>query len=100
MRRGRSVAEKYRPGNGSEGDGFFENWCSKCARDTAMREGKPVDECDDSELCPIIASALAFEIDDPQYPVEWIIDESGPTCTAFVLAGTELPCTHTIELFP
>jgi hypothetical protein len=30
------------------------------------------------------AMSMAFEIDDPEYPEEWVYDEDGrPKCTAF-----------------
>jgi hypothetical protein len=97
------VAEKYRPSNGSEGSAFFESWCSHCARDKSMREGAPFEECDDSEVCPIIANTFAYEVDDPKYPVEWIVDADGPKCTAFVPAGSDVPqprCEKTVDMFP
>ena len=49
----------YRPSNGTEGDIFFDNWCRHCARDKAMREGADFDECDDNELCDIIARTFS-----------------------------------------
>lgn len=46
-----------------------------------MREGADFDECDDNELCGIIAAAFRGPVK------EWIEDDSGPRCTAFVQAG-------------
>ena len=80
------MSELYRPGSGTEGEAFFENWCCNCARDKAMREGADFDECDDNELCELIAAAFRGPIK------EWIYDASGhPCCTAFVEAGNPIP---------
>lgn len=96
------MTKPYRPSNGTEGAFFHEHWCCRCARDKAMREGHEIDECDDDELCQIIADTFAYDIDHPKYPKEWIEDDEGiPTCTAFVRAGDPLPeiDTHTLDLF-
>lgn len=92
----------YRPSNGTDGAAFWEAGCCRCQRDKAMREGCDVNECDDNELCDIIANTLAFDIDEPGYPQEWRYDESGqPCCTAFVPAGALIPerDEHTLPLF-
>lgn len=93
----------YRPCNGMEGEVFFDHWCSQCARDRAMRDGDPVEECDDTQLCQIIADTFAYSEDDPRYPKEWVINDAGqPCCTAFIEAGQPVPephCEHTSDLF-
>jgi hypothetical protein len=97
------AGEKYRPSNGTEGDCFFAAWCCKCQRDKAMREGSNIDECDDNERCDIIANTMAYDLEDPEYPVEWQYGKDGqPCCTAFVTAGDAVPaprCEHTMDLF-
>lgn len=96
------MAEKYRPSSGTEGDGFFATWCMKCARDKSMSEGKDYDLCAPEEICPIIDNTFAYEVDDPKYPVEWIHDETGPKCTAFIPAEqgmTPERCALTIDMF-
>lgn len=91
------MAEKYRPSNGTEGDCFQAAWCEKCERDREYQEsngGKPG--------CEILARTMACDVDDPRYPIEWIVDADGPKCTAFILAGTDLPaprCTKTPDMF-
>lgn len=93
----------YRPSNGSEGCDFFEHWCTNCQRDKSMREGAPIEDCDDNEVCQIIGDTFAYEIDDPKYPKEWCYDDSGhPCCTAFVPAGQPIPQRDdkTIDMFP
>lgn len=92
------MIEKYLPSNGTEGDIFFDGWCSKCARDRSMRDGVSVEDCDGDELCDIIARAFfRGEVD------EWIYGPDGePMCTAFVPAGDKVPtprCEHTLDLF-
>lgn len=86
---------KYLPSNDSEGADFFDCWCRRCARAKAMREGAAFDECDDNELCPIIAASFLVPV------AEWVEDDYGPRCTAFVEAGTtvfELD-VYTLALF-
>ncbi len=89
------MSEPYLPSNGTEGHAFFESWCCHCQRDKAMREGADFDECDDNEKCEIIAASFRGPVP------EWIDDESGPRCTAFVKAGDTIPQidTHTLDLF-
>lgn len=60
----------YRPANGTEGFDFMDSHCGIC-------------ECWID--CSIDIKAMMYEIDDSEYPKEWIIQENGvPTCTAFV----------------
>jgi hypothetical protein len=66
----------YRPSNGTEGIDFQARWCDRCKRDAAYRAGT-------GNSCPIVAATLAYNIDEPSYPKEWIRDETGPRCTAF-----------------
>jgi hypothetical protein len=76
----------YRPSNGSEGEGFEEQWCERCERDVAFRAN------DEGYGCLILARALAHDITDPEYPREWCQDEAGtPRCTAFVEIGGKVP---------
>jgi len=61
----------YRPSNGTEGEGFIGIWCAACARDVGHN-------------CSILARTLMHDVDDPEYPKEWVEDNIGPRCTAFV----------------
>lgn len=62
----------YRPSSGTEGGDFCDAWCKRCKRDTAQLS------------CDILMRALAYPIDAPQYPKEWVRDASGAAlCTAF-----------------
>lgn len=82
----------YQPCNGTEGVVFTDAWCGGCARDKAMSEGKPIEECDDDEKCDIIALSMAYRITDSQYPKEWVFAHDGqPSCTAFVAVGDPIP---------
>lgn len=98
-----AAGQKYRPSNSVEGDIFFGHWCCKCARDKAMSEGLPIEECDDNQRCDIIARTFAHDIDEPEYPTEWKYDQHGqPCCSAFVPVGEAIPnprCERTNELF-
>jgi hypothetical protein len=97
------AGEKYQPSNGTEGAIFIDSWCVDCARDKAMREGADFDDCDDNELCEILAASFLYKVDDPRYPSEWQYDKQGqPCCTAFVRAESEIPvprCPLTIDMF-
>lgn len=80
----------YRPSSGTEGCGFYENWCSNCAKDKPMSEGKDFDECGPDEVCEIIALTMAYDITDPKYPKAWTYDKDGdPCCTEFVEVGQD-----------
>lgn len=64
--------ESYRPSNGTEGELFMDLWCAQCPRDS------------ESSPCPILLASMAFEVDDPKYPKEWVHDAAGqPSCTGF-----------------
>jgi len=83
------MAEKFRPSNGTEGEVFIGHWCCNCQRDV-------------DEGCPILGATFSFDIDHPDYPKEWVRDETGPKCTAFVELGEPLPtprCENTIDMF-
>jgi len=64
----------YRPANGTEGMDFMARWCERCIHD----------DYEKLKFCQILGATLAFYMNDPEYPREWIYDESGkPCCTAF-----------------
>ncbi len=77
----------YRPSSGDEGDGFMAQWCDRCIKDRAARQG------DYANGCQILARSLAFGLKDPEYPTEWRepvwhgrpgYAPWKPECTAFV----------------
>ena len=94
-------AVKFRPNSGTEGDIFFANWCHQCARDKGMSEGKDYDECTDDEMCKIIGASMCYDIEDAEYPSEWILKDGVPTCTAFIKVGEPVPFKDefTIDMF-
>lgn len=51
------MTTQWIPSNGTEGNQFINDWCSRCARDSVCNGQKTFDDCDDSELCPILAAA-------------------------------------------
>lgn len=90
----------YRPGSGTEGIGFYERWCFKCKRDAHMNSGKDWDQCEPHEICSIIGDTLAYEVDDPKYPKEWIYAQDGrPMCLAFESMDKPDRCEHTVDMF-
>lgn len=67
----------YRPSNGFEGMDFMDRFCERCRRDAAFQAGE-------GDSCEIAAATMAFDVDDPEYPKEWVTCETlGPRCTAF-----------------
>lgn len=90
--------EPYRPGSGTEGCDFQDQWCDHCARDAAFRDGG----YDDPALgCKILANTFVYAVTDPEYPKEWIYGKDGrPCCTAYT-QDPKLPvrCDKTIDMF-
>lgn len=74
-------SNKYRPSNGTEGESFMERYCYRCKHESPQAP------------CPIIGNTMAHDVDDEQYPTEWIYGADGkPTCTKFEpIAAPELP---------
>lgn len=63
--------KKYRPSNGTEGMMFQDKFCNKC---TKFRNGR----------CSIFNRSFFNDINDKNYPKEWVYDENNkPTCTSF-----------------
>jgi hypothetical protein len=61
----------YRPPNGEDGMIFMETFCDRCSKDI-------------TNACTILFGSLSYDIDDPEYPKEWVYDaDRNPTCTAF-----------------
>ncbi len=91
----------FKPSNNTDGERFFDSWCRKCARDKSMSEGKSIDDCAEFELCDIIVSSMIYQLDEAEYPRQWIYGENGPCCTSFVPVGEEVKhvCTNTLDLF-
>lgn len=92
---------QFVPYGSNEGCAFLDAHCANCARDKAIREGLEIDECDENELCEILAASFRGEA------VEWrIVDEDTPTertlCTSFVPVGQPIPtprCEGTVDMF-
>lgn len=88
--------KSYRPSNGTEGMSFIERQCGDCVHDKEQRETG-------ENGCSIIAAAMAFDIEDAEYPKEWVIDKDyGPMCTNYCyeknLPKTER-CKNTDDMF-
>jgi len=89
--------QQYTPSNGTEGEVFLDEWCRNCARDKSMREGAPLEDCDDNERCDIIAASYRGEAK------EWVYGSDGqPKCTAYHALGMPAPyrCAATGDMFP
>ena len=69
--------KKYRPSNGTEGEMFCDDFCYHCIHCDPDPEGK--------KQCEILLRSLCYDIDDPEYPIEWTYNEKDePTCTNYV----------------
>ncbi len=93
------MSTPYRPSNGTEGEGFIYSFCCQCAHSEHLQPGA---RDTDPAGCPILDLTFLHDVDDPEYPKQWIQDESGPRCTAFVPEGQPLAtprCTQTEDMF-
>jgi hypothetical protein len=76
------MADKpYRPSNDTEGEIFIARWCNRCVKS----DPDPNTEID----CDILSRSFWYNINDPEYPKEWVIDDADDVreigyCTAFV----------------
>jgi hypothetical protein len=68
--------EPYRPSNSTEGMEFASRFCDRCEYDRKHREKA-------EGGCHIIMMTMAYDLNEKEYPKEWIIGENGPECTAF-----------------
>lgn len=72
------MSKKYRPSNGTEGDFFINEFCMACKHERYQHT------YDDNDLkCDIFSRSLIYDLNDPEYPEEWVYDKDNkPTCTA------------------
>ena len=76
----------FRPFSGTEGAVFEQEWCMMCKRDQEWYEYE-------INPCEIHNAALMYDIDEPDYPVEWKYNSAGlPSCSAFVKINTDCKC--------
>lgn len=88
--------EQWIPSNSTVGHAFIEGECSRCAKDAPSNSGKAFEECDESELCQILAASFRSEA------VEWRRMPNGEVkCIAFVEVGSAAParCDKTQDMF-
>lgn len=75
----RQPGEKYRPSNGTEGEGFIDCHCRDCIHGKYEHTGDVKDK-----PCDILSRSLMYDLKDKEYPEEWTYDNQGkPTCTAW-----------------
>ena len=72
------MSEKYRPANGADSMAFMERFCWRCKHDQKYQITQAAEDG-----CRILADTMAFDIDDPEYPDEWIYQDGNPVCTKF-----------------
>lgn len=71
--------KKYRPSNGTEGEGFIDHFCYNCIHGKYEHTGDLNDK-----PCDILSRSFMHDLKDKEYPEEWTYDEDGnPTCTAW-----------------
>jgi hypothetical protein len=72
------AGKSYRPSNSTEGEMFMEDFCYQCVHDWEYQQTMETGGCE------ILAKTMAFNIDDEEYPKEWVRDNKGyPKCTKF-----------------
>lgn len=71
--------------------------CQNCQRDKAIRDGLDIEDCDDNEVCSLIAKGFQERV--PQ----WVVQPNGDwSCTDYWAVGQEeprSPCLHTEDMF-
>lgn len=78
--------EQWVPSSANSGEAFIDSHCCQCARDKHCGEGKALEDCDDDDLCQILAASYRGEA------VEWRRMPDGEVkCIAFVPAGEPIP---------
>jgi hypothetical protein len=83
----------YRPSNGTEGECFIASWCGTCGLSAAP---------EDLIGCSITGRTMLHDVDDADYPAEWIFADGKPRCTAWIPLGDPIPtprCPNTIDMF-
>lgn len=61
----------YRPSNGTDGDWFQDDWCSKCH----FEHGK--------KQCKTLNLTMFFDTNDKEYPKEWVYKDGNPVCLKY-----------------
>lgn len=71
------VSKPYRPSNGTEGMYFTSEFCEQCFHENPHPDKKP--------KCEILSLSMCFDLNDKEYPKEWVQDLDGknPRCTKF-----------------
>ncbi len=80
------AGKPYRPKTATRSRMFRERFCGRCE----------LQEEDTEEFgrysCPVLRSAMFYDIDEVGYPGEWVYDNAGePTCMDFVAKTNEPP---------
>lgn len=89
--------EQWRPSNATVGHAFQDRECRHCARDKVWREGVSFSECEDNELCPILAASYRGEAHEWRRLADGTIK-----CLVFVPADQPVPatpCPYTVDMF-
>lgn len=73
--------EKYRPSSGTVGMMFQERFCCRCKKDA-------------DSSCVIVLRSMLHDIDDPEYPTEWVKTKEQPPFPAWeIIDGMWVACT-------
>jgi len=65
--------DKYQPSNGTEGMSFIEDHCMQCLHCDPDPSG--------AKQCKILCATMCFNVNDKEYPNEWVYIDDKPTCT-------------------
>lgn len=90
------AGKQWEPSNGTEGEIFWAEWCSRCARDKVMNGTVWEVDAGDDDYCPILSASFRGEA------TQWVYGADGqPTCTQFIPIGQPLAyrCEHTPDMF-
>lgn len=67
---------KYQPSNGTEGSWFMGKYCMNCIHCDPDSNG--------DKQCNILLRVLCYNINDPEYPEEWVYENNEPKCTSHI----------------
>jgi len=73
------LGKQYIPSNSDDGLFFYEINCARCSRDAYANGTKDISECEESDLCSILAASLLDKA------VQWReMDNGDLICTEFL----------------
>jgi len=83
---------KFRPSSGHEFDMFYASFCRHCQFEKEYRKSGV-------NGCEIIAKTMIMDVEDNEYPKEWVYKNGIPYCTAYTDNVVPIRCDKTVDMF-